>query len=362
MRVLGDWDERLLGFSKNVLKTCVWTKVGGLDLSRRRQRVSLDSRENLNSVKKLVSTIEISRSRSRLLDFVSTTMSRPKSLNRDREIRRDLKFLAFLDSLSQSQPRSAWIFVFSRRDFSIRRDLRPRQCRDFSTNLNCVSTNLDCVSTNLKNLDASQQILTILTRLDNLDKNLDASKSRLKREKKSWSQPSRKSRQFKKVSLDTKDILDLDLDWSRLSRPPTLVWTSALSEPNIKIHSGEKIRMHGYGYNGTIRVTSPSIGLDENNSFCMRRGHFTINTHIVGFTSSFLWIGENLSYSERIQWNKKMLKMLISACADYSINVRKASQISMLFKPFYDRTALQTFKNGTPLPTFTIFKWLSFFC
>jgi hypothetical protein len=135
-------------------------------LSRR----GLDSRENLDSVKKLV----------------STTMSRPKSLDRDREIRRDLKFSAFLDSLSRSRPRSAWIFVFSRRDFSIRRDFRPRQCRDFSTNLNCVLTNLDCVSTNLENLDVSRQILTISTististRLDNLDKNLDASKSRLK--------------------------------------------------------------------------------------------------------------------------------------------------------------------------------------
>jgi hypothetical protein len=114
-----------------------WDKcrVGGLDLSRRgldrdsrsrrRQRVSLDSRENLDSVKKLVSTIEISRSRSRYLDFVSTTMSRPKSLDRDREIRLDLKFSAFLDSLSRSRPRSAWIFVFSRRDFSIRQDFRP---------------------------------------------------------------------------------------------------------------------------------------------------------------------------------------------------------------------------------------------
>ncbi len=124
--------------------------------SRRHQRVSLDSRENLDSVKKLVSTIEISRSRSRLLDFVSTTMSRPKSLDRDRGICRDLKFSAFLNSLSRSQPRSAWIFVFSCRDFSIRRDFRPRQCRDFSTNLNCVSTNL-------KNLDASRQISKIST-------------------------------------------------------------------------------------------------------------------------------------------------------------------------------------------------------
>ncbi len=30
------------------------------------------------------------------------------------------------------------------------------------------------------------------------------------------------SRHFKKVSLDAKDVLDLDLDWSRLSRPPWL--------------------------------------------------------------------------------------------------------------------------------------------
>jgi hypothetical protein len=32
---------------------------------------------------------------------------------------------------------------------------------------------------------------------------------------KSQSRPSRKSRRFSKVSLDTKDVLDLDLDWSR---------------------------------------------------------------------------------------------------------------------------------------------------
>ena len=172
-----------LNILRNLNKKYAKIKHGGLDLSRngldqdsrsrRRQRVSLDSRENLDSVKKLVSTIEISRSRSRLLDFVSTTMSRPKSLDRDREICRDLKFSAFLDSLSRSRPRSAWIFAFSRRDFSIRRDFRPWQCRDFSTNL-------DRVSTNLENLDVSRQISTISTRLDNLDKNLDASKSQLK--------------------------------------------------------------------------------------------------------------------------------------------------------------------------------------
>jgi hypothetical protein len=43
---------------------------------------------------------------------------------------------------------------------------------------------------------------------------------------KSWSWPSRKSWQVLKTGLDAKDVLDLDLDWSRLSRPPTLLKTS----------------------------------------------------------------------------------------------------------------------------------------
>ena len=63
-----------------------------------------------------------------------------------------------------------------------------------------------------------------------LDENLDAAKSRLKsldfenldQEKKIWSRVSRKSLHFKKVGLDTKDSLDLNLDWSRLLRPPGL--------------------------------------------------------------------------------------------------------------------------------------------
>ncbi len=145
--------------------------------------MSLDSWENLHSVKKLVSTIEISRSRSRLLDFVSTTMSRPKSLDRDREIRRDLKFLAFLDSLSLSRPRSASIFVFSCRDFSIRRDFRPRQCRDLSTNL-----------------EISRQILRFL---DKSRLRLDKSRLRLD-----------KSRQSRRVStISTKISTRQSLDW-----------------------------------------------------------------------------------------------------------------------------------------------------
>ncbi len=132
------------------------SKLGGLDLSRsgfdrdsrsRRQKsISLDVMDNLDGFQKLVLTIEKSRSRSRFLDLVSTSMSRPKSLNRDREIHQDLKILAFLDSLSRSRSRSAWIFVFSR--------------WDFSTNLNCILTNLDKswqILTNLDNLDVSWQ-------------------------------------------------------------------------------------------------------------------------------------------------------------------------------------------------------------
>jgi hypothetical protein len=43
-----------------------------------------------------------------------------------------------------------------------------------------ISTNLNCVSTNLDKSRQSQQISTILMCLDDLDKNLDATKSRLK--------------------------------------------------------------------------------------------------------------------------------------------------------------------------------------
>ncbi len=52
---------------------------------------------DLDTFKKLV----LSRS----LNFVSTPPSSPNSLNRDREICQDLKFLVNLDSLSQSQSR-----------------------------------------------------------------------------------------------------------------------------------------------------------------------------------------------------------------------------------------------------------------
>ncbi len=55
--------------------------------------------------------------------------------------------------------------------------------------------------------------------LNNLDKNLDTAKSHLKSlEVKNLDQEKKIS-----VGLNTKDILDLDLDWSRLLRPPGLL-------------------------------------------------------------------------------------------------------------------------------------------
>ncbi len=95
-------------------------KSGGLDLSRRGldqdsqswlwQKANFDGWENLDNFKKLVSTIEKSQSRSRNLDFVTTPLSSPKSLNRDREICQDLKILAKHDNLSWSLLRvSQWM-------------------------------------------------------------------------------------------------------------------------------------------------------------------------------------------------------------------------------------------------------------
>ncbi len=64
----------------------------------------------------------------------------------------------------------------------------------------------------------------------------------LTKKKKIWSWLSRKSWHFKKVSLDTKDILDLD--WSRLSRPSGLsgshlMWSnwSRFINPKLFLHT-----------------------------------------------------------------------------------------------------------------------------
>ncbi len=92
-------------------------KVGGLDLSR----LGLDrdswsrhwKKVSLDSFKKLVSAIEISWSRLRNLDFVSTRSKSPKSLNRDQEICRDMPYLANLDNLSQSWSRVSQCYHIS---------------------------------------------------------------------------------------------------------------------------------------------------------------------------------------------------------------------------------------------------------
>ena len=52
-------------------------------------------------------------------------------------------------------------------------------------------------------------------------------------EKKSWSRHDGHSRRFSKVGHETKDILDLDLDWSRLLRPPTLVFHHSITLSNV---------------------------------------------------------------------------------------------------------------------------------
>ncbi len=131
----------------------IYCKPGGLDLSQRGldqdsrsrhlQKVSLDSWENLDNFKKLVSTIEISQSRSRNLNFVSTPPSSPKSLNRDRKICRDMKFLANLDSLSQSWSRVSQFYNISRSRFlnfsrflSLKYLKKSRQILKISTQLN----------------------------------------------------------------------------------------------------------------------------------------------------------------------------------------------------------------------------------
>jgi len=147
-------------------------------------------------------------------------MSRPKSLNWDQEIHQGLKILAFLDSLSRSRLRVSQFYHISRSRFlNLLRFLglmylnKSQKCWDFLTNLT-----------------ATQQISLCL---NNLDKNLDVSKSWLKslnmknldQVKKSSSQQLRKSWQFLKARLDRLRNLNLDLDWSWLSRPPSLVFS-----------------------------------------------------------------------------------------------------------------------------------------
>ncbi len=181
--------------------------------SWQRQKVRLDSREI---------SVEIKTSRFRFNINVQTKKSRSRLRNLSRSDNFGISWQFFSISIEKCVDFCIFSsrFLNPSRLFIIFRLKRPQQCRDFSTNLDCVLTNLD-------NLDKSRQISTISTRLD---KNLDASKSQLKsldfknldREKKSWSRHDGHSRRFSKVSLDTMDVLDLDLDWSRTSRPPGL--------------------------------------------------------------------------------------------------------------------------------------------
>jgi hypothetical protein len=130
--------------------------------------VSLDNPEILDNFKKLVLTVE--KSWLRFLKILSTPTFRLDSLNWDQEISLDLEILVSLDSLSWSRLRKAWIFAFSCQDLSI--------CWDFSSFSDSKGLNNVEISWQiLMRLDKFQQIFV---HLYNLDKNLDATKSRLK--------------------------------------------------------------------------------------------------------------------------------------------------------------------------------------
>ena len=175
------FDQQSTNDRQVILKkeSCI-SKPGGLDLSRScldRDSRSWQKKADLDTFKILGLTIEKSRSRSRILDFISTSMSRPKS--RDAEICRDQKISAFLDSLSGSRVSQFYNisrsrFLYLSRFLGLMYLIKSQKCQDFSTNLAASWQ----ISTNLA---ASRQILTISMRLDNLDKNLHTSKSRLKK-------------------------------------------------------------------------------------------------------------------------------------------------------------------------------------
>ncbi len=133
-------------------------------MSRSRVSISTLSKSESRQRKKCLDSWEIS------VEIETSQFLPDISLNQDREIHRDLKILAFLDSLFWSQSRSAWILVFSCLDFSIR--------RDFSSFTD--SKGLENVKISRQISTAYRQISTISTRLNNLDKNLDVSKSWLK--------------------------------------------------------------------------------------------------------------------------------------------------------------------------------------
>ncbi len=130
-------------------------KPGGLNLSCR--DIDWESRSwhwekvHISSYKKLVSTVEISWPRLRNLNFVSTPLSSPKSLDQDREICRDLNFLANLDSLSRSWSRVSQFYHFSQSRFlNLSRFL---SLKSFKYRYWDILTNLE----NLDSLNLSEQ-------------------------------------------------------------------------------------------------------------------------------------------------------------------------------------------------------------
>jgi hypothetical protein len=149
-----------------------FSKLGGLDLSRRgldrdsrsrhRKKVSLDVMDNLDGFQKLVSTIEMSRSRSRYLDFVSTRPKSPKSLDWNRKICQDMTFLANLDSFSKSRSRVSQCYHSSRSRFLNLSRFLSLKSRKILEKVSIMSRNLD-------KSGKSRFVLTISIRLDDLD-------------------------------------------------------------------------------------------------------------------------------------------------------------------------------------------------
>ncbi len=205
-------------------------KPGGLDLSRHCQDVSVDDRENLDSFKKLVSTIdrEISIQVEKSWFCLDITIQIQISWSRLRFIETD-QDLPKISIISQSRSRSSynfhkswsWLLLlihFTNRQLSISKNL-SKMLRNLKKSQK-VSTKILIISKNHGNLDLSRwsRLVSTISIKVSTQPSLNCKSLNFKnldREKKWW---------FSKVSLDTKDIRDLDLDWSRLSRPPGLLF------------------------------------------------------------------------------------------------------------------------------------------
>ncbi len=195
--------QRLSTFS-----TWVVFNLGGLDLSRRgldrdsrswhQKKVSLDGRENLDSFKKLVSTIEKSRfcldttiqiqiSRSRLR-FIETNQDLPK-----------------ISIISRSRLRSSYNFHKSRLRLLLLIHFTNRHLWKDVAFHSCLKISQKCreISRNLEKSRQSRFVSIVSMYLDDLDKYLDKDKSRLKNlDFKNLNQ------EKKLVDLDMMDILD----------------------------------------------------------------------------------------------------------------------------------------------------------